>query len=869
MASTISDFFSAAPGTSQLYAPSEVQGANDFNSSVTTGSTTNIDSTTPLAYKDLDWRRLQGFEIPPPKSKRNRPQTSYIWAYGWRIYHRAEGVEYWLCRLCHHGSPKRRSPISSDPNQTSHAFVCTKTTSTAIEHLKMKHLIGREGPLEPPPSAPSIQATIDGFCEASAERNRNAMAFDLNIFMGLLLLLILNRQLPLSIVDAPEFRQLLIYCQPRLQGAIPSTRTLGRYIEVTFDKALANVELELKHAFGRVNLSFDLWTSPGRRLSLLGVVAHYLNDKYEPRAVLLAMPRMTGSHTAANVASQISKLLHHFSLTTRFGHAITDNASENSACMAILGKELGINPNERHVLCIGHIINLVAHEVLFGSDVEAFELELESNVTAEVVELATWRRKGPIGKLHNLIRYITHSSKRRDAFMAIQKVILESQQELPEPAQKPLELVQDNITRWNSWYDAAERAVRLRTSIDEFVDSELLDYNLKMTRFNSRSQQSTKSAPKQPSLLHDQLSSNDWSIITSYMAILKPCKAATMKLQGNVSTTTSRGIAVKGGIWQVLPIFEDLLKGFEEARMRYLPQESQHALQDATLTSSPLTIPFPIARRTTRRSQIQVNTQSSEPTDASAGGIDDSPATEQPAGISATTDVPYLSFEHHFSTNINAGWQKLTSYYQLTDNTPIYRAAVFLHPRMKWLWFEKRWETKPAWIRAAKKAVGELWLEYKDVAPAPTLGTTTAPLNDDEDWLNEPDNTPIADQLWLYEHEPRPQIFTYSSPIPYWISKLPIWPQLAQMALDVFSTPPMSDELERVFSIAGNLLSPRRRKMKGESVEHLLCLRSWQKSGIITLDQRMMKQAIEASCNDGEVTFNTNDFIYLDSDDED
>jgi hypothetical protein len=89
------------------------------------------------------------------------------------------------------------------------------------------------------------------------------------------------------------------------------------------------------------------------------------------------------------------------------------------------------------------------------------------------------------------------------------------------------------------------------------------------------------------------------------------------------------------------------------------------------------------------------------------------------------------------------------------------------------------------------------------------------------------------------------------------------------MALDVFSTPPMSDEPERVFSIASNLLSPRRRKMKGESVEHLLCLRSWQKSGIITLDQRMMKQAIEASCNDSEVTFNTNDFIYLDSDDED
>jgi hypothetical protein len=101
------------------------------------------------------------------------------------------------------------------------------------------------------------------------------------------------------------------------------------------------------------------------------------------------MPHITGSHTAANVASQISKIIRHFYLQTRFGYAITDNASKNSACMAILGKELGIDLDERHVLCIGHIINLVAYKVLFGSDVEAFESELENNIIAEVVELAT------------------------------------------------------------------------------------------------------------------------------------------------------------------------------------------------------------------------------------------------------------------------------------------------------------------------------------------------------------------------------------------------------------------------------------------------------------------------------------------------
>jgi hypothetical protein len=280
------------------------------------------------------------------------------------------------------------------------------------------------------------------------------------------------------------------------------------------------------------------------------------------------MPRMTDAHTTVNVASQISKLLNHFSLQTCFGHAITDNASENSACMAIIGEELAINTDERHVLCIGHIINLVAHEVLFGTDVESFELELESSVTTEAVELAIWRRKEPIGKLHNLTRYITHSTKRRNQFIAIQRLHFESQRELPETIIQPLELIADNHTRWNSWYDVAERAVMLRQSIDKFVDSELLNYNVRLTSYAGRSQQSTKAPPKEPSLLHDKLSSNDWSTITIYLAILKPCKAAIMKLQSNVSMTSRRGTAVKAGIWQVLPIFEELPRSGISRRSR-------------------------------------------------------------------------------------------------------------------------------------------------------------------------------------------------------------------------------------------------------------------------------------------------------------
>jgi hypothetical protein len=117
-------------------------------------------------------------------------------------------------------------------------------------------------------------------------------------------------------------------------------------------------------------------------------------------------------------------------------------------------------------------------------------------------------------------------------------------------------------------------------------------------------------------------------------------------------------------------------------------------------------------------------------------------------------------------------------------------------------------------------------------------------VDNDDEWSLD-DQTSVADQLWLYEHEPHPrEMSPKDSLIDYWISKRTIWPQLARMAFDVFTTLAMSDEPERVFSIAGNLLAPRRRRLKGERVEQMLCLRSWQRSGIIKLDQALFADTV-------------------------
>jgi hypothetical protein len=62
---------------------------------------------------------------------------------------------------------------------------------------------------------------------------------------------------------------------------------------------------------------------------------------------------------------------------------------------------------------------------------------------------------------------------------------------------------------------------------------------------------------------------------------------------------------------------------------------------------------------------------------------------EQTTGPDDAKTDDRLDSEKHFSTTINLAWQKLDIYFNKTDATPIYRAAVVLHPRLKWRWFDR------------------------------------------------------------------------------------------------------------------------------------------------------------------------------------
>ena len=76
-----------------------------------------------------------------------------------------------------------------------------------------------------------------------------------------------------------------------------------------------------------------------------------------------------------------------------------------------------------------------------GEDPETFDSEINSyqELNKEAEELEAWRRKGPLGKLHNILVWITCTPQRREKFEAKVKQLL--------PGSKALTLIRGNLTR--------------------------------------------------------------------------------------------------------------------------------------------------------------------------------------------------------------------------------------------------------------------------------------------------------------------------------------------------------------------------------------------------------------------------------------
>ena len=130
-----------------------------------------------------------------------------------------------------------------------------------------------------------------------------------------------------------------------------------------------------------------------------------------------------------NQAEIIIQVIEEFKLGKHIGYFVIDNATNNDPAIDIVLKHFfpGMplkRRNARRLRCLGHVINLAAKAFLFGTEFDAFERDVESTKEKSELlqELKLWRKRGPVGRLHNIITYICRSPQRRETFRTIRQI---------------------------------------------------------------------------------------------------------------------------------------------------------------------------------------------------------------------------------------------------------------------------------------------------------------------------------------------------------------------------------------------------------------------------------------------------------------
>ena len=300
-----------------------------------------------------------------------------------------------------------------------------------------------------------------------------------------------------------------------------------------------------------IHFSFDLWTSTNHR-ALLGIVAHWVSLEGVLKNTVLGLRRFRGRHTGENQAESFWAIAQEFKIEGNIGYFTLDNATNNDTAMRCIAAKLqamGIqfDPIKRRLRSLGHIINLVVKAFLWGDDPETFERETDTlrSMDDEEAELQLWRKQGPLGKLHNIIVWIGRSPQRRDKF--------EDKVRQLHPESTSAALVHGNEPRWGGDYDELVRALLPREALEAFV-STAIRHNLHGER---------NSLPN--ALKHDELSPEDWVILTEIMQFLQPFRKWQLMLQG---------YQTQGALYDVFPAMDELLLHMEDRKAAYTALQS-------------------------------------------------------------------------------------------------------------------------------------------------------------------------------------------------------------------------------------------------------------------------------------------------------
>jgi hypothetical protein len=197
---------------------------------------------------------------------------------------------------------------------------------------------------------------------------------------------------------------------------------------------------------------------------------------------------------------------------------------------------------------------------------------------------------------------------------------------------------------------------------------------------------------------------------------------------------------------------------------------------------------------------------------------------------------------------IQMGWFVLDKYYNLTEEAPVYAAALLLDPSRRVAYLQKNWPA--AWIGPAVEASSKLWREQYAVMSGPHIQPTPmsmpppakrqkkrgAGLDLIMDGLDVTGpNSQDDDEFKTFIESPPFRIDC--TPLEWWsrTEQKSRFPRLYNMAIAILSIPSESSEPERVFSGSRRTCSWDRLSLSCLNIQRIECIGSWIREGHIRL----------------------------------
>lgn len=802
-----------------------------------------------LDWDNFSWHHFSGFT----RSQRARPLRKWMWSHGYDLEESETSKRIWVCFYC---------ARKKNPNPPQHYV--EGAIQHARVHLWIEHSIwNSEETAEKPKKAgrqPDNRAqgnrNIAQYMKLNTHNPREQAianqlvgAFDRNVFQQKLVAWIIKRNHAFRIAEEEELCELFVYCNPFVltTEANISRTTVHNRIVSTYEEKMPQIIEQLAKVQGKIHCAFDGWRS-GNRLPLYGVVIFFLDEFACPQKLVLDIPEIKQRHTGENLAKYVFAVLEKFGIENKMGYFTLDNAGKSPE------SRLG-NLTIKRLICIignndtamehlgellgfdgkAHFVRCFGHIVNLVAGALLFGANhsgFEELVGSDLTDAITKHKEWQKrGPIGKLVTLLV-ALRRSDPLI---NRLLEKQQaafDASDNAEARAKTPLGVVIYAATRWLSMLSVIRRALQLRPYITDLWEEENASWRREAKRFRESKRSKKKEP----------NWPLV----------------FRDDAELTDED--------WKIITATGEVLEDLEDALMKLQGDGKPRLRKDGfveaygSMWDYAIAFEFLLERLETWRGLADL-------------------------------------FAHpvHFANNINHAWEKLDEYYRKLSETPVYYAAVALHPAYRWQFFEETWEGKPQWIYDAKAAVQKVWdneynqtnREAQAAEPAQKKRrfksrfgqyreshrsrAPSTPLSDLDDAasssLSGPtsssqQNGPLNEyERWQADRGEADEFVT--NPFEYWHERRKLYPRLSQMALDFLSVAPMSAEVERLFSSAGRMVTNERGHLDAKVVALCQCLRSWAREKLIQLAPENLASFPQESAKDSLVyTKQSADTLY-------